>query len=205
MTEAVEALGEAFAEVEIDLSVAGSQVLVAQVREGAPLDVVITADAATARSLADLELLAASPVPFARNRLAIAVAAGNPLDITGLDDLADDQITLILASPEVPAGAYTRQLLERAGVKVSPDSLEPSVRAVLAKIQLGEADAGVVYQTDLRAGGVSGVVIPQEANVSTEYFVAVIDRDKVETATGFATFLQTAEAQGILAGLGFQP
>lgn len=205
MTEAVEALAAAYIDGPVELSVAGSQVLVAQAREGAPLDVVITADAATAQSLADLGLLAGDPVRFAGNRLAIAVEAGNPLGVGGLADLADDEITLVLASPEVPAGAYTQLALERAGINLAPDSLEPSVRAVLAKVKLGEADAGIVYATDLATGGVGGVEIPEDGNLTTDYFALVLNREKADRAAGFVAFLQTVPARTVLADLGFLP
>ncbi|MGI9648291.1 MAG: molybdate ABC transporter substrate-binding protein [Acidimicrobiia bacterium] len=203
MTEAMEALGTAHEEATLELSVAGSQVLVAQAREGAPLDVVITADAATAQSLAELGLLSGDPIRFAGNRLAIAVRPGNPLGLAGPSDLADDAITLVLASPDVPAGAYTQIALGNAGIELAPDSLEPSVRAVLAKVRLGEADAGIVYATDLTAGGVDGVAMPPEANLTTDYFAVVLEGGRTDLAARFVAFLQTPQAQTILADLGF--
>ena len=185
---------------------AGSQVLVAQVRDGAPLDVVITADERTARTLEEVGLLAGPPARFAGNRLAIAVAPGNPHGISGLDDLVDPQLTVILAAPEVPAGAYTRQMLTAASVEVAPASFEPSVRAVLAKVELGEADAGIVYATDLRAAAVEGVAIDPARNVRASYYAAVVAESEVpQEADDFATYLQGAEAAAILASFGFLP
>lgn len=205
MTEAMEALGGAFVDAGVDVSAAGSQVLVAQAREGAPLDVIITADAATAQSLAELGLLAADPVRFAGNRLAIAVERTNPLGIEGPADLADDDLTLVLASPEVPAGAYTEVALRKAGIELTPDSLEPSVRAVLAKVLLGEADAGIVYATDLRQADVDGVAMPATANLTTDYFAVVLNGGRTDLAARFVAFLQTSRAQSILTELGFLP
>ena len=187
-------------------SVAGSQVLVAQVREGAPIDVVITADRRTAQDLEDLGLLAGSPARFAGNELAIAVAPGNPHAIADLEDLADPQRTIVLAAPQVPAGAYTRRMLQAAGVEVDPASLEPSVRSVLAKVELGEADAGIVYATDLAAAAVDGVPIDASRNVLTSYYAAVVvDSPHPRRAADLVVYLQGEEAAAALAGLGFLP
>lgn len=204
MSEAADELATAFGDTSIELSVAGSQVLVAQVREGAPLDVILTADAATAADLSRLGVLVADPIVFARNRLAIAVAPGNPQSISGLSDLADPDLTVVLAAPEVPAGRYTTQMLEAAGIAVSASSLEPSVRSVLAKVELGEADAGIVYRTDLNRSGVSGVEIPDDVNPITEYFAAALTTSSDPgQAAAFLAFLTTPVAQELLAGLGF--
>lgn len=204
MTEVAHRLADSYGLAHIELSVAGSQVLVAQVREGAPLDVVLTADAGTARALVDLGAVAGRPILFARNRLAIAVAAGNPLAISELADLARPGLTVVLAAPEVPAGQYTARLLENAAVSISPSSLEPSVRSVLAKVQLGEADAGIVYQTDLERSGISGVELPDEINPVTEYYAAVLkEASNPGRAEAFVAYLQTPEAAGILREFGF--
>ncbi|NNC91445.1 MAG: molybdate ABC transporter substrate-binding protein [Acidimicrobiia bacterium] len=204
MSEAVEALGEAYEPLKVELSVAGSQVLVAQVREGAPLDIIVTADSATAAALSGLGVVAGEAVAFARNRLAIAVPEGNPRGIRGLDDLAASELTLVLAAPAVPAGRYTAELLDAAGLTLSPSSLEPSVRAVLSKVQLGEADAGIVYRTDLNRPGVTGVEIPDAVNPIAEYFAAALtSASDPEEAASFVTFLGTPPAQQILAELGF--
>jgi molybdate transport system substrate-binding protein len=204
MTEAIDQLAASFDRGPIELSAAGSQVLVAQVREGAPLDVIVTADEATASELVRLGVLAADPIVFARNRLAIAVAPGNPLDISDLSDLADPDLTVVLAAPEVPAGRYTAEMLEAAGVDVSAASFEPSVRSVLAKVQLGEADAGIVYRTDVNREGVIGVAIPDSVSPITEYFAAPLaSSSDPEMAAAFVAFLSTPVAQQLLADLGF--
>jgi molybdate transport system substrate-binding protein len=206
MTEAARSLGDAYGTVDIELSVAGSQVLVAQVREGAPLDIILTADAATAAALSDLGVVQGDPRAFARNRMAIAVAEGNPLGIAGLTDLERTGITVVLAAPEVPAGRYTAEMLAAAGIAVSASSLEPSVRAVITKVQLGEADAGIVYRTDLARPGITGVPIPDEINPIAEYFAAALStaRDPA-AASAFVDYLATPSAQAILVELGFSP
>ena len=204
MSEAAAELATAFGGDPIELSVAGSQVLVAQVREGAPLDVILTADKETAARLSRLGVLAADPIVFARNRLAIAVAPGNPHGITGLSDLADPDLIIVLAAAEVPAGRYTAQMLENAGIVVTASSLEPSVRSVLAKVQLGEADAGIVYRTDLRRGDATGVEIPDTVGPVTEYFAAALTTaSDPARAAGFVAFLTTPTAQELLADRGF--
>jgi molybdate transport system substrate-binding protein len=204
MTEAAQRLGDAYGTAAIELSVAGSQVLVAQVREGAPLDIILTADAATAEALSDLGVVQGEPRAFARNRLAIAVAEGNPLGIAGLEDLADPGVTLVIAAPGVPAGRYTAAMVDGAGIALTPSSLEPSVRAVLTKVQLGEADAGIVYRTDLARPGITGVEIPDDINPTTEYFAAALNTSSDRNAAAaFVAFLATPAARAILGELGF--
>ena len=168
LTEAFEAVGRGTA---VTFNFAGSQQLVAQVEAGAPVDVVATADPDAMDRLARAGLVNA-PRTFAGNRLAIAVHPGNPERIQGLADLARDGLNVVLADPAVPAGGYARQVLERAGVRVRPVSLELDVKAVARKVATGEADAGIVYVTDVTAG--SAVAIPDATNVVATYPVAVV-------------------------------
>jgi molybdate transport system substrate-binding protein len=165
LTEAFEALGGA------TFSFAGSQQLVAQVQAGAPVDVVATADPEAMDRLARAGLVD-PPATFAHNRLAIAVASGNPQRIGGLADLGRSGLKVVLADPTVPAGRYARQALDRAGVALRPVSLELDVKAVARKVAGGEADAGIVYATDVAA--TARVDIPDAANVVATYPVAVV-------------------------------
>ncbi len=116
------------------------------------------------------------PFVFANNRLTIAVERGNPHAITSLDDLSDDGLVVVLADPTVPAGAYAAELLERAGITIDPASLETNVRAVASKVALGEADAGIVYRTDIAAypGQLDSVEIPSQLNVTAAYPIVVV-------------------------------
>ncbi len=165
LTDAFEALGGA------TFSFAGSQQLAAQVEARAPVDVVATADVDAMDRLVRAGLVEA-PATFARNRLAIAVATGNPSRIGGLADLGRAGLKVVLADPAVPAGRYARLVLDRAGVVVRPVSLELDVKAVARTVAAGEADAGIVYVTDVPAA--ARVDIPDAANVVATYPVAVV-------------------------------
>jgi molybdate transport system substrate-binding protein len=161
--------------LSITYSFAGSQALVAQVQSGAPADVIATADQTSMQKLVTANLVE-TPRDFARNLLEIVVGPGNPKGVKGLADLARPDLRVVLEDPSVPAGKYGRQALDRQGVKVSPVSLELDVKSELQKVETGEADAGIVYVTDVRSAGarVSGVAIPMEQNVVATYPVAVV-------------------------------
>jgi molybdate transport system substrate-binding protein len=137
LTDALGALADVFEErtgVPVLLNLAGSQTLATQLVEGAPADVFVSADAAQMDVVASAGLLAGAPVTAATNRLAIAVEAGNPLGVTGLEDLARPELVVVLPAESVPAGRYAREVLSHAGVDVRPASLEQSVRAALARV-----------------------------------------------------------------------
>jgi molybdate transport system substrate-binding protein len=153
-----------------------SSTLVAQVQQGVQADVIATADEETMGQLESAGLLEEPPQVFALNELAIIVEAGNPRNVQDLADLADPSLKVVLAAEEVPAGAYARQSLDAAGVEVQPVSLEEDVKAVVSKVSLGEADAGIVYVTDVKAAGseVGSVPIPSEHNVVARYPIAVL-------------------------------
>jgi molybdate transport system substrate-binding protein len=161
--------------LHITYSFAGSQALVTQIVNGAPADVVATADETTMSRLVTAALVE-TPTVFAHNRLEIAVAPGNPRGIRGLADLAAPNLTVVLADPSVPAGKFAQQALQKAGVTVTPKSLELDVKSVLQKVAIGEADAGIVYVTDVTAAGatVAGVPIPDTQNVIATYPIAVV-------------------------------
>ena len=156
-------------------SFAGSQQLVTNVRDGAPADVIATANLQTMDELTAAGLVG-TPQVFARNMLEIAVAPGNPKHITGLRDLARSDLSVVLADPSVPAGSFAAEALARAGVHVAPRSLELDVKSVLRKVADGDADAGIVYATDVTAAGASvqGVAIPAAQNVVAVYPIAVV-------------------------------
>ncbi|HEX9258784.1 MAG TPA: molybdate ABC transporter substrate-binding protein, partial [Acidimicrobiales bacterium] len=168
LTGAFTELGDVFEranpEASVRFSFASSSEVVRQVTQGAPADVVATADTSTMRTLTDGGGNAGEPEIFATSALEIMVAAGNPKGIKGLADLARPGVIVVLCATEVPAGRYAHQALEKAGVFLKPRSLEQNVKAAASKVILGEADAAIVYTTDVLAAEdkAAGVVIPPE-------------------------------------------
>ena len=186
---------------------AGSQTLVTQLQQGGPGDVFGSADERNMQRALDAGLVEPAR-PFASNKLEIAVAPGNPKNIRGLADLARPDVVVVLEDPSVPAGNYTRQALSRAGVTVKPKSLELDVKAALAKVSSGEADAAVVYVTDVKAAGskVTGVPVPDDQNVVAQYPIAVVKAsDNVDAARAFVDEVVTGSGQQVLKDHGFLP
>ena len=184
-------------------SFAGSQTLVAQVQQGAPADVLVTADTATAEQVAGE--LTAPPVVLARNRLAIVTEPGNPLHLTALADLARPDVRVVLPGPTVPIGKAARTALQRAGVTVQPRSEEPDVKAVVQRVRLGEADAGIAYATDLAAAGgaVGGVALP---GISNSLAGGVVRSSaQLPAAQAFLDLVRSAQGQQVLTSYGFLP
>ena len=174
-TDAKTTIERAHRRLSLTYNFAGSQVLAQQIIEGAPADVVATADTRTMDRLVAAGLVE-RPVVLARNSLVIAVEPGNPEGITGLDDLARPGLAVVLADPSVPVGAYAATALARAGVTVRPRSLELDVKAALAKVTAGEADAAIVYTTDVTAARsrASSVAIADADNQFATYPIAVV-------------------------------
>lgn len=182
--------------VRVALSFAGSQALVEQIQQGAPADVLATADQATMAKVA--HELVGSSVVFAHNQLAIVTAKDNPKRVRTLQDLARKDLLVVLAGPTVPVGKAAAKALAAAGVKVSPASLEDSVSGVVTKVGLGEADAGIAYVTDLTAPDVQGIPLP-----GTTTSLA-IGRLSEGDATAFVAFVRSAAGRRILMAFGFQ-
>src|SRR5690606_34061099 len=148
------------------------------------------------------------PVVFATNRLRLAVPAGNPADVTGLDDLARDELLVGLCAEGVPCGELARRVLADAGVTPAPDTEEPDVRALLAKIEAGELDAGLVYTTDVRAasGAVEGIDVPAGEAGTTRYPIATVaGAPHPDAAAAFVAFVASPAGRDVLAGHGFGP
>ena len=187
-------------------SYAGTQTLTTQLSQGAPADVFASADVAHMTTIQSAGLLHSQSVLFAHNRLEIAVAKGNPKGIHTLADLARSGLVVVLADPSVPAGKYAAQALAKAGVTVHPASLEQQVTGVLSKVTLGEADAGIVYVSDIvTSGQVDGVVIPDNQNVVADYPIAVLKSAQNQTgAVAFVDLVLSTEGQSILTAAGFQ-
>ena len=192
--------------VDVEVSGAGSGELVTQVLEGAPADVLVTADEPTMAWVADRDRLRGQPRRLARNRLVVVVEAGNPKGVRGLADLARPDVLVALGAPDVPVGRYAEKALRRAGVEVRPATREASVTGVLGKVALGEVDAGIVYATDVaRAGGqVEAIALPDAHDVEVVDLVAVLDGADREAAT-FVAFLLGADGQAVFRRHGFLP
>jgi molybdate transport system substrate-binding protein len=191
--------------VTVELTFNGSSALVTQITEGAPADVLATADTASMARAVDAGLTVGPATVFAGNRLSIVVGAGNPLGVFDLADLARDDVVTVLCASDVPCGRYAEAALASAGVTVEPRSRELNVKAVVSRVSLGEADAGIVYVTDVVADDmVEGVAIAEAHNVEAEYPVAVLsDSDQTPLAEAFVDFLLSDEAQARLTAAGF--
>jgi molybdate transport system substrate-binding protein len=189
----------------VSFNFAGSQALATQIQQGAPADVLASADVPNMDKVRDL---VGDPQVFAGNLLQILVEKGNPNGVKGLDDLAGSDLKVVLAAEEVPAGKYAKQILDRAGVSVRPVSREDNVKAVVTKVSLGEADAGIVYVTDVTAGGdkVEGVDIPEEQNVVATYPIATVKASKAQDkAQAFMDLVRSDLGQQVLENHGFLP
>ena len=190
-------------DVDVKLNFAGSARLAAQISAGARADVFASANSATMSRVAAEGRTATPPVLFVRNRLALVVPVDNPGNVTELADLSDDSLVLAMCAPEVPCGALARAVLNDAGVDADADTEETSVRAVLTKVILGEADAGLVYATDVAAGGNEVASVPLGPQIRfNDYPVAAVSERAV--AADFVDFLLGPDGQEILHSHGFQ-
>jgi molybdate transport system substrate-binding protein len=210
LTESFTEIGAAFRtehpDAKVTFSFDASSALVTQIDQGAPADVFASADEANMKKLTDAGGNQGEPVIFATNELQIIVAKGNPKGIETVADLAQPGLTFVTAAPEVPIGKYTQQVLDSAGVSVTPASLEQNVKGIVTKVTAGEADAGIVYRTDVLAAGdkAEGVAIPADLNVIATYPIVLTKGSaNASTGTAFIDFVLSEQGQKILSAHGF--
>jgi molybdate transport system substrate-binding protein len=212
LTDAFGQVGDAFEDanpgVSVEFGYDGSSSLRDQILSGAPADVFASANTSAMDAVAEGDGLDGDPQTFVTNELEIAVPARNEAGVEGLDDFGDDSLLIGLCAEEVPCGEFGRQALANAGVTPAPDTEEPDVRSLLAKVESGDLDAGIVYVTDVQSAGdrVEGIEIPDEDNVVAEYPIATLaGSSNADVAQAFVDFVLSAQGQEILRSFGFGP
>ncbi|KAA9393901.1 molybdate ABC transporter substrate-binding protein [Kocuria coralli] len=210
LTDSFEDLAGEFEEqhpgVDVELNFAGSSTLVTQLQDGAPADVFASADEANMDKAVDAGLVNGEPSIFATNLLTIAVPAGNPAGITSFEDLAGEGVNVVVCEQRVPCGAATERIEEITGTTLSPVSEESAVTDVMGKVTSGQADAGVVYKTDVTAAGdaVEEVEIAQTEEAINRYPIAALESSAdADLAREFIDFIQGSRGQERLAEEGF--
>ncbi len=208
LTDTFEELADRFEQqhpgVDVRLAFDSSATLAQQAVEGAPADVLATADTATMASASDA--LAADPQVFATNTMVLVTPAGNPAGITALADLQSGATTYVVCVQTAPCGKVAQELLATNDITAPPASLEVDVRAVLAKVTSDEADAGLVYASDAVAAGdrVEGYDVPGAGEAATTYPIAVLRQaGEVGLARAFVDLVLSSEGRAVMADAGF--
>ncbi|CNE74745.1 molybdenum ABC transporter%2C periplasmic molybdate-binding protein [Mycobacterium tuberculosis] len=211
LTEAFTALGKTFEGshpgVKARFNFGGSSTLAQQITQGAPADVFASANPATMKTVADAGDASGRPRVFTRNRLVIAVPKDDPGKVATLRDLSRPGLKVVLCAVQVPCGSAAKTALDAAGVEVGPASRERDVKAVLTKVGLGEADAGLVYRTDVRAadGRVRGIEFPEAAKAVNDYpIVQVAEAPSAALARDFIGLVLGAQGRAVLTRAGFE-
>lgn len=198
-----------FPGISITLTFAGSATLVTQVKNGAPMDIVALADTTNMDKLSSAGLIdAQSSQVFATNTMTIVVPRTNPHEITGLIDLANSSLDVVLCAPTQPCGIYAQQILKNANLNILPISLETSVSGVVSKVSTGQADAGIAYTTDAIASikTVDAIRIPESQNIVAQYPIARgshLSTSSQQAADAFIAFVVGATGTRILTDFGF--
>lgn len=191
---------------KVTFSFGGSDSLAASITGGAPADVFASASPKTMKVVTDAKDNADAPATFVRNQLEIATLPGNPDKIASLKDLTGKDLKVVLCDKTVPCGAAAEKALTASKLKLTPVSYEEDVKSALNKVVLKEADAAVVYRTDVRAAGdkVEGVEFPESADAINAYPITLLKESKnTGTAKAFIALVRSAEGQKVLTAAGF--
>jgi molybdate transport system substrate-binding protein len=212
LTSAFNKIGTQFEQAHHGVSVRfnynGSSSLATSIKQGAKADVFASADTTNMNTVTSSSDAVGQPKVFAKNQLEIMTAKGNPMHISSVADLAKPTVKVVLCAPSVPCGSYAGEVFRKAGVTVRPVSEETNVGGVVTKVTLGEADAGMVYETDIKAneGKITGVPIPPKQNVVAEYpMVEVRGAPNSAAAKAFMNYVSSAAGQKVLTSFGFLP
>jgi molybdate transport system substrate-binding protein len=210
LKESFTALGKRFEEdhpgTKVTFSFGGSDSLAASITGGAPADVFASASPKTMKIVTDAGDASGTPATFVRNQLEIATLPGNPDKIASLKDLTESGLKVVLCDKDVPCGAAAQKALDAGGLKLTPVSYEQDVKAALTKVELKEADAAVVYKTDVHAAGdkVEGVDFPESTGAVNDYpIVRLKDAQNAEAAKAFIALVRSTDGQRVLTEAGF--
>ncbi|MFE9354861.1 molybdate ABC transporter substrate-binding protein [Streptomyces olivaceoviridis] len=210
LKESFTALGKEFEKqhpgTQVSFNFGGSDTLAANITGGAPADVFAAASPKTMAVVTDQKDTAGTPVTFVRNQLEIATVPGNPHKVASLKDLTKAGLKVVLCDRTVPCGAAAQKALDASGLKLTPVSYEQDVKGALTKVELKEADAAVVYKTDVRAAGdkVEGVEFPESARAVNDYPIALLkNAPNTEAAKAFVALVRSADGQKVLSEAGF--
>lgn len=194
--------------VDVVLNLGASSTLAEQIVNGAPADVFAAASPAMMKTVTGAGLAVGEQPVFTTNKLQIAVATGNPKSITGFADLNKPGVITVVCAAQVPCGSATEKVEKATGITLTPASEEPDVRSVLSKVTSGNADAGVVYVTDVMEADdtIDGVTFPEADNAINDYPITVLKNSAhPDLAMAFVALVRGPDGQKVLEAAGFGP
>jgi molybdate transport system substrate-binding protein len=192
--------------VDVVLNFGASSDLAQQIVNGGPADLFAAANTSTMKTVSDAGLVDGEPTVFATNVLQIVTPPGNPAGIASFADLARPGVKVVVCAPQVPCGSAVQKIEQATGVTLSPVSEEPDVKSTLGKVTTGNADAGLVYATDVHAAGddVQGIEFPEAAQAVNDYPIAVIaEAPNADLARAFQELVTGAEGRAVLGSASF--
>jgi molybdate transport system substrate-binding protein len=211
LTESFTRIGKDFEAADpgtkVTFNFAGSSALATQINQGAPADGFASAAPAPMKTVTDAGNAEGTPTTFVKNQLVIAVQEGDPTGIKGLTGLTKPDVKVALCAEQVPCGSAAKQVLDTAGVRLTPVTLEPDVKSALAKVKLGEVDAALVYRTDAKAAAsdVDAVEFPESASAVNEYPIVVLKNAPNKAgAQAFVAYVRSDKGRAVLTEAGFQ-